>query len=790
VNPPLNRSGRFFFQAALIVLFAFALRTMSLAQTPLFIDEALHINRAHSAVAGHIFEGLRVNKWLYPVVLGLVFRPLGPEGPWLARVLSALFSTITVSVGVALGRMLFQDTVGKAGSRRIGLLAGLVYAVLPMTVFHERQALVDPMMVAFTGLSILLTIRLVRQPRLWVAVPLSLVLAFAFLTKLLAIPYLVLPLAASVLLPRDRRAVWKALLPSALSVVVAVALILPVYWVAEASGFKPSRGVQPSVDNTLLGSFLEPETMTTLQSHLRDVGQTFGYLGVGVIALVVLSIVWLALGESRREIGFLLVPGLAFMALPILAEQVTATGRLPSRYLLASTLPLILLAARSLQILMRRLGSLPRAVPTLTGLLFLGAILGQSLYFDVALIDDLQQAPLAAHDKLEYQNEQSASTHELAAALKDVWRTSGRRVNALGPGPALIYLEADLGPRVGTYSNSFLDRTDQIVHRFARLSTWLSTDEEVFLFDQDEYVPAIRHLDGAQTSQVGTYGVWTLLHVDGAGTPLAEDILLRLAGDPLFMGDDHDALALSLSKTPPTLVVVFPSGHAPELAARTGLYVVPFDTGHWPLTTPTIEAALADLDLGTAGEPVDFVLVNEAATDPQRTLGLALRQNLYPTGFEEWFGLLHRKRFVTGPINPPLAPIGGEFEDAIELIQGAIIDPVVEPGNAVRLALTWRSTVAVQDPFVVFVHVVDSSGTIWAQHDSEPGDGLRPMPSWEPGERVDDRFAIQLPPDTPPGEYEVRIGLYQPANGLRLRVTDGKEVASDYIVFGRFSVGG
>jgi hypothetical protein len=34
-----------------------------------------------------------------------------------------------------------------------------------MTVFHERQALADPMMVAFTGLSILLAVRQARQPR-------------------------------------------------------------------------------------------------------------------------------------------------------------------------------------------------------------------------------------------------------------------------------------------------------------------------------------------------------------------------------------------------------------------------------------------------------------------------------------------------------------------------------------------------------------------------------------------------------------------------------------------------
>jgi hypothetical protein len=94
----------------------------------------------------------------------------------------------------------------------------------------------------------------------------------------------------------------------------------------------------------------------------------------------------------------------------------------------------------------------------------------------------------------------------------------------------------------------------------------------------------------------------------------------------------------------------------------------------------------------------------------------------------------------------------------------------------------------VADSVVGFAHVIDDTGTLWAQYDSVPGDGLLPMPSWEPGERVDDRFAIQLPADIPPGSYQVRIGLYHPTNGLRLRVTDGQEVGPDYVVFGRFSV--
>ena len=37
---------------------------------------------------------------------------------------------------------------------------------------------------------------------------------------------------------------------------------------------------------------------------------------------------------------------------------------------------------------------------------------------------------------------------------------------------------------------------------------------------------------------------------------------------------------------------------------------------------------------------------------------------------------------------------------------------------------------------------------------------------------VADRFEVPLPPDAPPGRYQVRVGLYNEADGQRLPVLD------------------
>jgi hypothetical protein len=184
---------------------------------------------------------------------------------------------------------------------------------------------------------------------------------------------------------------------------------------------------------------------------------------------------------------------------------------------------------------------------------------------------------------------------------------------------------------------------------------------------------------------------------------------------------------------------------------------------------------------------VDTVIVNEGESDPDGVMAFAFQQRLYRMSAQDYYGVFHQRRFATGPVDPALEPANVVFEDAIALPAAAIVDEQAAPGGIVRVALDWRTNVPVEDSFNVFVHVIGGDETILAQLDSIPGGGLLPMTIWEPGETIHDRFAIPLPPDAPPGEYEVRIGIYNPANGLRLRVTEGSD-APDYAVIGRVTV--
>lgn len=83
---------------------------------------------------------------------------------------------------------------------------------------------------------------------------------------------------------------------------------------------------------------------------------------------------------------------------------------------------------------------------------------------------------------------------------------------------------------------------------------------------------------------------------------------------------------------------------------------------------------------------------------------------------------------------------------------------------------------------VVFVYVLDPQGNLVTQHDSAPREGGCPTPFWQPGVVVDDTHPVPLPPDMPPGEYILSVGLYEWPSLQRLRVVEGPAAGNDHIV--------
>lgn len=94
----------------------------------------------------------------------------------------------------------------------------------------------------------------------------------------------------------------------------------------------------------------------------------------------------------------------------------------------------------------------------------------------------------------------------------------------------------------------------------------------------------------------------------------------------------------------------------------------------------------------------------------------------------------------------------------------------VPHANALDVTLYWLALRETATNYRAFVHVVDGSGAVFAQNDSDPVGGFTPTTRWQPGELVADRHRVFLPEGTPAQDFSLKAGLYQPEPLVNLTV--------------------
>ncbi len=101
--------------------------------------------------------------------------------------------------------------------------------------------------------------------------------------------------------------------------------------------------------------------------------------------------------------------------------------------------------------------------------------------------------------------------------------------------------------------------------------------------------------------------------------------------------------------------------------------------------------------------------------------------------------------------------------------------------ESVQVLLHWRPLAAVNAPLHTFVQAWDAGGKVLAQWSGVPGAGFEPTQNWQPDQPVDERVSLVLPADRAGGSVDIVVGMYDSANGERLRTADGR----DYVVLQR-----
>jgi hypothetical protein len=146
--------------------------------------------------------------------------------------------------------------------------------------------------------------------------------------------------------------------------------------------------------------------------------------------------------------------------------------------------------------------------------------------------------------------------------------------------------------------------------------------------------------------------------------------------------------------------------------------------------------------------------------------------------------------------SPPGQVLGIQHEaqtnlgDAVAFLGHDMSSEGVKPGDTLFLTLYWEAQRRLEENYAVFVHLDDlrPSYVSWSMSERTNPANI-PTSTWTPGFYVSDSHVLSISPETPPGLYVLRVGLYRRHSGERLAVLDGeRRVVSDSLELTRVRV--
>jgi hypothetical protein len=161
----------------------------------------------------------------------------------------------------------------------------------------------------------------------------------------------------------------------------------------------------------------------------------------------------------------------------------------------------------------------------------------------------------------------------------------------------------------------------------------------------------------------------------------------------------------------------------------------------------------------------DFLLMDTRMSEPEgqrlALYAMVAHRPLQEAGLGTIFG------------DPALASGGINSSNGWIRLEGYALSGDATPGGELLLALRWESLRTMQHDYQVFVHLLNANDEKLAQRDGQPVQWLRPTSTWQPGEKIIDRYGLLLPDDLPSGSYAIAVGLYDPVSGQRLPISAG-----------------
>ena len=123
----------------------------------------------------------------------------------------------------------------------------------------------------------------------------------------------------------------------------------------------------------------------------------------------------------------------------------------------------------------------------------------------------------------------------------------------------------------------------------------------------------------------------------------------------------------------------------------------------------------------------------------------------------------------------PEQPLAAHWESNVALLGYDLPRAEVRPGEAVEVTLYWTAAGHVTANSRVFVHLFGPDGQLWANSDKFHPGRYEDWPTgrWPDGFALADVHSLVVSQDAPPGEYRLRVGLWNGYTGERVRLSGG-----------------
>jgi len=755
VSLPLTQPRwRYLALSGVILGLALWLRVHDLYNLPIFFDESSHIDWAiRFATNNPGYPFLMDGKFFLGVFISL-FQLNGPAALWLGRAAIGLAGLLSCAASIGLAN--------KLAGRGAGLLAGLAYALLPQAILFERQVLADPLMSALGLLMVVIAYRLAHRWDWRLGVAFAIALAACVIAKLFGLIYLAFPLFI-VLFLTNRSTRWPLALRYTSGLVLAAVvagLFLLSLW--PRLGYNDNHLASQQIGFVgcppVVCGFNIPAQANNLKGFVGALNEeALPYYGWPILLLAVLAVP-LALPTQRRPIGVFALASLAMLV----GFGLTAKGYVPPRYMIFMAAPFTILAGVAVAALSQRLTSqLTRN--TVWGLTTAAILIWPGL-------NGLQMAVTPAQAQMTNLDRQGFYWPSTGQGIRDAAQ-SLRVVTVSDPPPVVLVGHLDFSMVAAYFDRSRINVRPLGETQPADLGQWLLNGQPIYLFDAPDQVSA----KGLHLQSLGVYpqidtATVGLSRITGLGPDARAGVYQHVFIEPEKLTDNYKALIESLPTSQPITLLVYPPNHAPTLAALTAsqpnLTITPIGDS-WPLDTTALDTELQSVTQGQTS--VRVVFSEETKGDPTHTIESWLDTHLFHLD-ETWFGPVRTVGYAgTGPVTQTV-PVVGKFGDAIQLDSVEVLDSAPTAGGLVRLRLTWHPLALIPQQYKVFTHIF-AGDYILAQHDGQPVGELRPTNTWQVSETIVDQFAIQLPPDAQPGDYQLRIGVYDLNTQARLPLT-------------------